>query len=316
MTSGEPPVSLDLDDLQSGILHPRPSPYVGTYVLLRIDDRRDGREMLRRLLPVVSVGRSTSTPAPGAWISVVLTYQGLKALGVPQDSLDSFPPEFQQGMAARAELLGDIGESSPANWEQPLGSPEVHVGLAALSPDADRLETLLTAARAAYGELPGVTAIWRQDCYQLPAGRTSFGFKDGISHPAVEGSGVPGTNSKEAPLKAGEFILGYPDESGQLPPMPEPAVLGRNGTYVVFRKLHTRVAEFRQYLRANAADPEEEELIAAKMVGRWRSGAPLVLCPDRDDPELGADPSRNNDFLYFDDDERGFKAPRARTRGG
>lgn len=309
MTTGEAPVSLDLDDMQSGILHPRPSPYVGTYILLRIDDRRDGREMLRRLLPVVSAGRATPTPAPGAWISVVLTYQGLKALGVPQDSLDSFPLEFQQGMAARAELLGDIGESSPANWEPPLGSPEVHVGLAALSPDADRLEALLTAARTAYGELPGITAIWRQDCYQLPTERTSFGFKDGIGAPAVEGSGIPSTNSGEAPLKAGEFVLGYPDETGQLPPMPQPAVLGRNGTYVVFRKLHTRVAAFRQYLRAQAATPEEEELIAAKMVGRWPSGAPLALCPDRDDPELGADPNRNNDFLYFDDDERGFKCP-------
>ncbi len=62
--------------------------------------------------------------------------------------------------------------------------------------------------------------------------------------------------------------------------MPEPEILGRNGTYVVFRKLHQRVAAFRQYLKANSASPEEEELLAAKMMGRWRSGAPLALCPD------------------------------------
>ena len=53
---------------------------------------------------------------------------------MPQDSLDSFAPEFRQGMAARAAQLGDVGESSPEHWEKPLGTPDVHVALAALSP--------------------------------------------------------------------------------------------------------------------------------------------------------------------------------------
>ena len=66
--------------------------------------------------------------------------------------------------------------------------------------------------------------------------------------------------------------------------MPTPEVLGRNGTYVVFRKLHTRVAAYRQYLHAKAASREEEALLGAKMVGRWQSGAPLALSPERDDP--------------------------------
>ena len=91
--------------------------------------------------------------------------------------------------------------------------------------------------------------------------------------------------------------------------MTQPEVLGRNGTYVVFRKLHQRVAAFRRYLKANSTSPEEEELLAAKMMGRWRSGAPLALCPVHDDPELGADPRRNNDFLYKEDDPAGFKTP-------
>jgi Dyp-type peroxidase family len=90
--------------------------------------------------------------------------------------------------------------------------------------------------------------------------------------------------------------------------MPTPEVLGRNGTYVVFRKLHTRVAAYRQYLRAKAANREEEALLGAKMVGRWQSGAPLAVSPERDAPELGADPARNNDFRYADD-PRGFKCP-------
>ena len=169
--------------------------------------------------------------------------------------------------------------SSPTNWEAPLGTTDVHVAIAALSPDAARLETVLDKARRAHEALPGVELIWRQDCYQLPTGRTSFGFKDGIGQPAVEGSGIPPTNPKERPLKAGEIILGYPDESGELPPMPSPDVLGRNGTYVVFRKLHTRVAAYRQYLRDKAASREDEALLGAKMVGRWQSGAPLAVDP-------------------------------------
>ena len=211
-------------------------------------------------------------------------------------------------MAARAAELGDVGESSPEHWENPLGTADVHVALAVLSPDAARLEALAERARKAHEQLPGVEVIWRQDCYQLPTGRTSFGFKDGIGQPAVAGSGIPPSNPRERPIKAGEIILGYPDETGELPPMPTPEVLGRNGTYVVFRKLHTRVAAYRQYLHAKAASREEEALLGAKMVGRWQSGAPLALSPERDDPQLGADPKRNNDFLYGDD-LRGFKCP-------
>ena len=302
-------ISLELDDIQAGALHERPSPYVGTYLLLRIDDRAAGRELVRRLHGVVDAGRPSADPAQDAWITVAFTYHGLKALGVPQASLDSFAPEFRQGMAARAAHLGDEGESSPENWEQPLGSSEVHVAVAALSPDRERLQKVVEKARRAQRDLAGVEVIWRQDCYQLPTGRTSFGFKDGIGQPAVEGSGMPPTNPKEKPLKAGEIILGYPDETGELPPMPTPEILGRNGTYVVFRKLHTRVAAYRQYLRAKAATrAEEEALLGAKMVGRWQSGAPLALSAERDDPDLGADPQRNNDFLYADD-ARGFKCP-------
>ncbi len=306
--SAKEDVVLELDDIQSGALHERPSPYVGSYLLLRIDDRATGRELVRRLIPLVDSGHPASLPAHGAWITVAFTHQGLAALGVPQESLDTFAPEFREGMAARAEELGDVGASSPDNWEWPLGTDEVHVAIAALSADAERLEALLARARAAFDALPGIELIWQQDCYQLPTGRTSFGFKDGIGQPAIEGSGIPSTNPHDPPLKAGEIILGYPDETGSLPPMPSPEVLGRNGTYVVFRKLHTRVAAYRSYLRERAANREEEALLGAKMVGRWQSGAPLAVSPDRDDPDLGADRHRNNAFSYGDD-PRGFKCP-------
>ncbi|WNG27664.1 Dyp-type peroxidase [Cystobacter fuscus] len=300
---------LELDDIQSGILRPRPSPYAATYILLRIDDREAGRELMERLSTAVASAGNPLSPVGDTWLSVALTFHGLKALGVPRASLDSFAWEFRQGMAARAKALGDTGESSPEHWEKPLGTPDVHVVLVAVAPDARRLEMALARARNALEALDGVEAIWRQDCHALPTQREPFGFRDGISHPAIEGSGIPGTNSRESPLKAGEFVLGYPDEMGGLPPMPQPEVLGRNGTYVAFRKLHQRVAAFRQYLRANSSSPEDEELLAAKLMGRWRSGAPLALCPLHDAPELGADPRRNNDFLYRQEDPTGYVTP-------
>jgi Dyp-type peroxidase family len=300
-------ITLELDDIQSGVLRPRPTPYAATYVLFRIDDRDGGRALMRRLRSVVA--SAADTTSRDAWVGVALTYQGLKALGVPQSSLDSFAPEFQQGMAARAQSLGDNGKSSPEHWEKPLGSPDVHVVMTALAPSSEQLAAAFERARKAYAELKGITAIWRQDCHVLPGEREAFGFKDGISHPAIEGSGIPGTNPHEHPLKPGEFVLGYPDEMGEGSAVPQPNVLGRNGTYIVFRKLHQRVAEFRQYLKANAADAVDEELIAAKMMGRWRSGAPLALCPMHDDPALGEDAARNNAFLFKEEDPIGYQTP-------
>ena len=301
--------ALELGDIQSGVLRPRPTPFAATYIIFRIDAVNAGREMMRRLSTVVASAADPASPARDTWVSVALSFQGLKALGVPQASLDSFPPQFQQGMAARAKLLKDLDESSPENWEKPLGSADVHVVLTAISPDAAQLQSALDRAGKAYRELSGVTAIWRQDCHVRANEREAFGFRDGISHPAIEGSGIPGTNPNERPLKAGEFVLGYPDEMGETPSIPQPEILGRNGSFVVFRKLHQRVAAFRRCLKENASDPEAEELLAAKMMGRWRSGAPLALCPMHDDAELGADRQRNNDFLFKEDDPIGYKTP-------
>jgi Dyp-type peroxidase family len=304
----EASVALELDDIQSGVLRPRPAPYAAAYILIRIDDRKAGRELMRKATTVVASAVDQTTPARDAWVSVALTFEGLRALGVPQDSLDSFAPEFQQGMAVRARHLGDVGESAPEYWEKPLGTRNVHVVVAAVARDAQRLESVLERGRKAYEQLSGLAVIWRQECYALPTEKEHFGFRDGISHPAVEGSGIPGSNPEEQPFKPGEFVLGYRDETGAFPPMPEPGALGRNGTYAVFRKLHQRVATFRQYLRANSSAAEEEELLAAKIMGRWRSGAPLALSPEKDDPALGADSARNNKFFYGDD-PLGLKTP-------
>src|SRR5215471_810180 len=274
-TAAESP-PLQLDEIQGIVLRNRPSPYVGAYILLRVDDPKAGRQLMGRLADLVDSAANWWQPSPPALLNVALTYRGVEALGVPQTSLDSFPDEFRQGMAARAELIGDTGESASARWEPPFGTGEVHVVLSLVAADQESLAVVLERARPAQSQLPGLQVVYRQDFYQLASGRTTFGYRDGIGNPTIEGSGAPSPPGDGRALKAGEFVLGYLDETGNLPSMPQPAVLGRNGTFVAWRKLHTRVAAFRKYLHDNASGPDEESLLAAKIVGRWPSGAPLI----------------------------------------
>jgi deferrochelatase/peroxidase EfeB len=91
--------------------------------------------------------------------------------------------------------------------------------------------------------------------------------------------------------------------------LPEPEVLSRNGSYMAYRRLQEHVAVFRGYLREHADTPEGQELLAAKFMGCWRSGAPPVLAPDKDDADLGADPMHNNDFNYKEMDPFGYACP-------
>jgi len=66
--------------------------------------------------------------------------------------------------------------------------------------------------------------------------------------------------------------------------------------------MQKHVGKFRDFLRANGESPEEQELIAAKLMGRWRSGAPLVFVPEKEDKELGKDHQCNNNFSYKKED--------------
>ena len=205
--------ALELDDIQAAALMPRPNPYAGTYVAVRIDDRQAGRELLRRLIPLLDPV-ATFDPGRPVSLGVGLSYSGLEALGVPEQSLASFPAEFRQGMAARADYIGDVGENAPEHWEAPLGSTDVHLVVAALARDTSLMENLVTLAQDAIRDLPGIAPIWALDVHVPADGREQFGFKDSISQPAVEGTNILGSNRHEAPLKAGEFVLGYEDENG------------------------------------------------------------------------------------------------------
>ena len=301
-------IQVEASDIQAIVLRPRPKPYRGEYVILRVGDAGQGREMLRRILPHVAPAAEWWVPSLPGWLGIAFTFEGLKALGVPQASLDSFPIEFRQGMAARAAILHDLGANAPGNWEHPFGTPDVHVALALYAKDDETLQKVLELARKAHHDLADISVVYRMRFGELPEGRNPFGFKDGLHNPHVEGSGSVPQAGSEASLKAGEFILGYADENGETAETPVPQELRQNGTFMAFRKFHMDVAAFRRYLRAQASSPEEEELLAAKMVGRWRSGAPLVLAPDQDNPELGSDRNRNNVFSYTDD-MKGLKCP-------
>jgi Dyp-type peroxidase family len=292
--------TLELHEIQATVLRHRPAPYFGTHVLLRVDDARAGRELLRRLTPyVASAAKWWSASDP--WLDVAITYAGLEALGVPRPSLDSFPEAFRVGMAARARQLGDEGVNDPKYWDWPFGTGDAHVGLSAFSDSEEQRRHVLAIAREQYERFPGIKVVASQDFGAQPGDLNPLGYKDGIDQPAIEGSGVEPPPDGGRPIKAGEFILGYPGEAGVPLPMPQPDVLGRNGTYVGFRKYQSRVGAFNRFLHTNGKTEEERELLAAKLVGRWRSGAPLTLAPDADNPALGADPKRNNDFNYAND---------------
>jgi len=137
-----------------------------------------------------------------------------------------------------------------------------------------------------------------------------FGYRDRLSEPQIEGSGVEPTPGSGAPVKAGEFILGHVDESGELVPLPKPEILSRNGTFMAYRRLQEHVGAFRDFLRQHGGPTAEgQELIAAKLMGRWRSGAPLVLAPGKDDRALELITKRNNNFNYAQMDPQGYAVP-------
>src|SRR6202140_2831358 len=205
---------LDVSDIQATVLRPRPSPYRGEYVVLRIDDAAQGREMLRRMIPHVAPADKWWLPTLPGWLGIAFTYEGLKALGVPQESLDSFPVEFRQGMAARAAILHDFGDDAPANWEYPFGTAVMHVALAIYANDEQNLTKVLERARQSRSHLPQISVVYRMQFGELPGGRNPFGFRDGLHNPHVEGSIAEGTDALgdvayEAPIKAGALILGF-----------------------------------------------------------------------------------------------------------
>ena len=330
-------VKLQTDDIQGMILTGYSHLLFSKYLFLEITKAEKAKAWLKTIAPKITsanwnTGPNGKVEKPPFAINIAFTYAGLRELGLSPDSLKTFPTEFREGMGdqQRALQLGDWNGSEPDIWE--FGSPAkaIHILLILQTPDIKTLETLCQEYRTQIDASHGVKLVHTEDGYIPDDGKEHFGFRDSIAQPEIEGSPKP-TKSLDL-VKPGEFILGYKNEDGNYPPTPtvhtnadpnhtlQPVVsssksglkdLGRNGSYLVFRKMHQDVAGFRRYFRDTFSDPAEQALMAAKTVGRWPSGAPLTLAPHQDnDPSLHPAP-KDNAFLYMDKDPHGYACPMA-----
>lgn len=285
---------------------------VAAHVFVRFTSVAGARALLRALLGEVTHS-DTWAERPDSTLNVSFTFAGVQQLGLPARMLASFPDAFRQGMAARADVLGDDGTSAPSEWERGFGTGEIHAlfsvyaARTALEPALGRLTTSMVAN--------GVDIVTTQIAGRLPDRKEHFGYADGMGQPALAGMGDPvrGAGDEGAfhtwhGLPIGEIFHGYVDDDGD--PSPAPAgALGLGGTFQVWRKLHEDVATFRGWAAQQAAKLAiDEELLKAKLIGRWPDGSPLALAPDRPDPELGLDPEKVNDF-DFSDDPMGLRCP-------
>jgi Dyp-type peroxidase family len=296
------------------------------YVFLELNEPPRARAWLGRVVPQVSPG----APAPSAAaLHLAFTYAGLVALGLGSGALEGFSQPFIAGMAGahRSRMLGDVGLSDPDRWL--WGGPRcrpIHALLILYAASGQALAELYSKQRDVW------SSSGCQEVYTLAAepgsGREHFGFADGISQPAIEG--YHESDSSLHRVKAGEFILGYPNEYGQLTERPlveaySPGAgslpddaggtshkdLGRNGSYLVARQLRQDVVAFRRTLHRltqfpdGSANAAARDQLAAKIVGRWPSGAPLIETPWKDEAALAT----RNEFRYHARDPAGLACP-------
>ena len=303
---------LEFDDIQHFLMR-RPRALAARYEFLSFQRPAGGREWLKGLLEKVGTAESfEANESYTRWISIAFTWNGLRALGVEESSLATFPEEFRQGMAARAGIIGTTGANHPDQWVGGLASPDLHAIVILFARDVAERERCRLEHQTYLAECAGVEILSSLDMEAIPPfdhAHEHFGYRDRLSQPVIEGMGVEPTPGSGPPIKPGEFFLGYPDEKGPPAGQPQPEILSRNGSYLAYFRLQEHVGLFRDFLRQHGATRDEQELLAAKLMGRWRSGAPLVLAPEKDDPELGADLNRTNDFNYGKIDPYGYACP-------
>lgn len=320
------PVTLDLDDIQGLVARGYGRLEAARFTLFAAPDTAAASALLSWVLPRVTPAGPFS--ADVAW-QVAYTAAGLRRLGLPLAAVGGFSAEFVGGMADpnRSRFLGDVEESGPLHWAWGgPQSPPIDGMLLLYAVDAATLDRLQAELRGQFDAL-GIDTV--AELGTLESARTEpFGFRDGISQPIVDG--LPRSTAGERTVPPGEFVLGYPNAYGLLSDRPllpasaDPrrllppdsggsgaADLGRNGSYLVVRQLAQDVEAFWRYAQEatrrpdGSADPDARVALAAKMVGRWPGGAPLVKAPDRDDPALGTD----NDFGYHHVDPLGLACP-------
>src|SRR5439155_15290858 len=247
------PPRLDFDDIQHFLLTRTPA-LAARYEFLSFANGAAGRAWLAGLVDKVGTGQSVGTASPDArWVTVAFTYGGLRALGVNDAMLATFPEEFRQGMAARAQILGIVGDSGPDRWIGDLASPALHAIVILFARDAEERDRCERQHRQYLSTLTGVNALSALNLEALPpfdgVAREHFGYRDRLSQPVIAGTGEQPTPGSGPPVKAGEFVLGYEDESGAPPPLPQPELLSRNGSYLAYLRMEEHVGAFRAFLR-------------------------------------------------------------------
>jgi len=314
MTTG---AQIDLGDLQGDILRAYGNAYDCTsYAFVRIECAPEqARAWFSGLIGHVTTAEPWTAGKPVTTLNIAVTAAGLLALGVSEQIVGGFSTEFKQGMAERAERLGDVGVSAPANWEEGIGSGDAHVLLTINAQEVEDHRRALGKMRKAMAAVGGLRIVFQQDTALLKGAREHFGCADGFAQPAVlgasdakaPGGGVPEKEGRWRALAPGEFVLGYPDEDTledpkRLPRAPA-APLGKSGTYMVWRKLYQDVALWRRVLRDAAMlyHGGDEHKLQAKVVGRWANGTPLVTHPDAPDPNFDTAARNANDFRYSGD---------------
>jgi Dyp-type peroxidase family len=318
---------LELGDTQGLVFSGYLQKPFASYTLLKISDPVKARAFVREVSQLITTGKDRPVDA---CVNVAISAAGLSALGLPDDAFQTFPLEFREGMAGsetRSRTLGDSGTNHPSHWRWGRPDDRVHLLLMVFAEDEGVLERVVTAQRSAFEG--ALTIAYERRTRALPDRREHFGFSDGIAQPVIEGSGQERRGNSS--VKAGEFILGYANEYGQLTFIPNVApaldqaghlaacqpdgtrkALGQNGSFLIVRELDQRVYDFWRYMReaaerlnpgSTAADGAVR--LAAKCVGRWPSGAPLVKAPEADERRLAKD----NDFGYFWRDRDGQRCP-------
>ena len=346
---------LDLADIQ-GVIIPGFKKDYSALIALRIQNlpacktwlkarapeiaRADEVLAFNRLHKQMRARRRNETLAPKAvWVSMSFSADGLSRLRSPDEIANAFVSEhnvFRRGM-----FQSSLGDADPAHWL--IGGsadtvPHILLVVAAdkagdLAAEVARLKETIAPAGPAAGT-SGVQLMGEpQFGATLPGslrGHEHFGFKDGISQPAIRGLASKGKEDFiDARLLApsdpifdlyaepgrplvwpGQFVLGYNRQSSleltkPAPPFKPKVAWQRNGSYLVYRRLQQKVHLFWRFCTDQAERLSQKtqtnigpEAFATLLVGRWPSGAPLLRTPAKDDPDLAGDDNANNDFLF------------------
>jgi deferrochelatase/peroxidase EfeB len=290
------------------------------HFLLNFDDATGARRFFTEWVPHVTNAARDLDAKPDPLINIALSWFGLKKIGAVDDgdgihpASDAFPGDFRDPPDAKA--MRDYGDSAPTNWwNGRFRSEDVDFVLLLYCQSEASLSSSTAAIRSsavACGLRELIPSRDGQEAltgYLANQGITHFGYRDGISQPQVNWDDMP--NAPEL-VDLRHFILGYGTPEIESVPTQQPwSDLVRDGSYLILRWIYQDVAKFNKFLRERSASlwpqmPAEEaqELLAAKMMGRWRNGTPLVLSPDEPKPEMAA----RNDFSYAMDPD-GFKCP-------